>query len=428
METAIDKSNASEQTKKDAKTLLNNSKLVSEDLEQLGDLSSEAYNDPSSLEIDNSIEPEKMQEAMQQRVDEAKNLLSEMQAAVSEQNAEDDDWITKWGAEIDSEIQNLMDNMASIEEVEAAKAERENTTGHDGVEDGPSIQEENAAKKQAEEAARAAIQNPMRAGTQAEMILDEIGLDKKQYYELAVNMVKSFYDMTKQGVTALEAIETILSNKDFNPITQNTNSSVALQNFILRWQKAKAQQAQVAQAQQETPREIPTPEISQESVDRDKNTDNTRITERNEQSLAENTLGKTLQYWKPTTTLMPIHSIGRGRKFYSKGFLDTTRYPENVKKRIQAIGEYLEKDGTFDRIDRGEVQKGDEVHFIIDSALNAEAGEIVILMADKEGNINGDVMSLNDAPVINQIGLSSFIARMQKEYQEAGSRGQIRSL
>jgi hypothetical protein len=421
METAIDKSNASEQTKKDAKTLLNNSKLVSEDLEQLGDLSSEAYNDPSSLEIDNSIEPEKMQEAMQQRVDEAKNLLSEMQAAVSEQNAEDDDWITKWGAEIDSEMQNLMDNMASIEEVEAAKAERENTTGHDGVEDGPSIQEENAAKKQAEEAARAAIQNPMRAGTQAEMILDEIGLDKKQYYELAVNMVKSFYDMTKQGVTALEAIETILSNKDFNPITQNTNSSVALQNFILRWQKAKAQQAQVAQAQQETPREIPTPEISQESVDRDKNTDNTRITERNDQSLAENTLGKTLQYWKPTTTLMPIHSIGRGRKFYSKEFLDTTRYPENVKKRIQAIGEYLEKHGTFDRIDRGEVQKGDEVHFIIDSALNAEAGEIVILMADKEGNIIGDVMSLNDAPVINQIGLSSFIARMQKEYQEAGS-------
>ena len=118
---------------------------------------------------------------------------------------------------------------------------------------------------------------------------------------------------------------------------------------------------------------------------------------------------------------MPIHSIGRGRKFYSKEFLDTTSYPENVKKRIQAVGEHLERIGAFDRVDRGDVQKGDEVHFVIDSALNEEAGEVIILMADKDNNIIGDVMSPNDAPAANQAGLLSFISRVQKEYQEAGS-------
>ena len=419
MEEAINRSDAPEQTKKDARVLLNNGKLTSEDLSQLQDLTSEAYNDPSSLEVDASMigaTPEEMQEAMQQRVDAAKSLLSEMQAAVAEQNAEDDNWIAKWGAETNDEIEDLINRMASAEEIEAEKARKDDTTGHDGVEDGMSIQDETARRNQAEEARNAAIQNPMRAGTQADVILDEAGLDKEQYHELATNMVKSFYDMTKQGVPARDALVSILSNEDFAPIFQNSNANIALQNFVSRWQGYKTQHTQSAQPQQETSRETLTPVISQDSINREKNADNTRIDESNNQALADS-----YQYWKPTTTLMPIHSIGRGRKFYSKEFLDTTSYPENVKKRIQAVGEHLERIGAFDRVDRGDVQKGDEVHFVIDSALNEEAGEVIILMADKDNNIIGDVMSPNDAPAANQAGLLSFISRVQKEYQEAGS-------
>lgn len=419
MEDAINRSNAPEQTKKDARVLLNNGKLTSEDLSQLQDLTSEAYNDPSSLEVDASMigaTPEEMQEAMQQRVDAAKSLLSEMQAAVAEQNAEDDNWIAKWGAETNDEINDLINRMASAEEIEAEKARKDDTTGHDGVEDGMSIQDETARRNQAEKARNAAIQNPMRAGNQADIILDEAGLDKEQYHELATNMVKSFYDMTKQGVPARDALVSILSNEDFAPIFQNSNANIALQNFVSRWQGYKTQHTQSAQPQQETSRETLTPVISQDSIDRDKNTDNTRIEESNKQTLADS-----YQYWKPTTTLMPIHSVGRGRKFYSKEFLDTTNYPENVKRRIQAVGEHLERTGAFDRVDRGDVQKGDEVHFVIDSALNEKAGEVIILMADKDGNIIGDVMSPNDAPAANQAGLLSFISRVQKEYQEAGS-------
>jgi len=444
MEDAINRSNAPEQTKKDARVLLNNGKLTSEDLSQLQDLTSEAYNDPSSLEVDASMigaTPEEMQEAMQQRVDAAKSLLSEMQAAVAEQNAEDDNWIAKWGAETNDEINDLINRMASAEEIEAEKARKDDTTGHDGVEDGMSIQDETARRNQAEEARNAAMQNPMRAGNQADIILDEAGLDKEQYHELATNMVKSFYDMTKQGVPARDALVSILSNDDFAPILQNANASVALQNFIQRWRESKMQQTQATQAQQESPREIPTPEISQESVDKDKNTDNARIKERNDQSLAENTLGNIKQYWRPTTTLMPIHSIGRGRKFYSDEYLKTTTYSESYKKKIKAVGEYLERVGAFDRVDRGEIQKGDKVHFVIDSTLNADAGEIIILMAKEvvkknehgevikndEGNevieyqVIGDVAASYEKTTPNYVGLSSFISRVQKEYQEAGS-------
>lgn len=416
---AIDKSDADEQTKKDAKVLIDNSKLVSEDFEQLQDLSSESYNDPSLLEVDSSMAeatPEAMNEAMQQRLDAAKSLLSEMQAAVDEQSAEDDDYISRWKADADAEARDLMDKMASVEEVEAEKARKDTTTGHDGVENSPSIQDENLNKKKAEEARNTAIQNPMRAGNQADMILDEAGLDKEQYHDLATSMVKSFYDMTKQGVSARDALNSILCNRDFAPILQYSSIMPALQNFIFRWQEYKTKQAQSIQPQQEIPQETPTPIITQDSIDRDKSTDNLRIERSNSQSLVGS-----YQYWKTTTTLMPIHSIGKGKKFYSREFLDTTNYPENIKKRIQAVGEYLESHGAFDRVDRGDVQKGDEVHFVIDSTLNEKAGETIILMADNDGNIIGDVMSPNDSSAAKQVGLLSFISRVQKEYQEAGS-------
>ena len=124
MKSAINNSNAPEQTKKDAEVLLNNGQLNAEDYDQLNDFSREAYNDPSILDPSMSASTmpsaEEMQANMQQRIDEAKSLLAEAQATVSEQNMGGDQ-ILQWGQEADDEFAQLMNNIASAEEVAAVR-------------------------------------------------------------------------------------------------------------------------------------------------------------------------------------------------------------------------------------------------------------------------------------------------------------------
>ena len=158
------------------------------------------------------------------------------------------------------------------------------------------------------------------------------------------------------------------------------------------------------------------------------------------------------RYWKPTTTRIGIHNPKgdntpywevaniitsaiekvRHRKeltaqeniyyqaYVAPGYI-RNGYSEEELRRMKAVGEYLERNGVFEYVDNGNVESGSKVTFFIDSELNTTAGEIVILMKDKNSHIIGDVMSPKSASFNSQSGLAQAVKTITEEYEDAGS-------
>ena len=120
------------------------------------------------------------------------------------------------------------------------------------------------------------------------------------------------------------------------------------------------------------------------------------IKKANDNSLIGESSNKEKKYWSPIQSMLPFHiadnSADRMKKFYELvGTPGYEGYSGAQKKYIQAVGKYLEDKGTWDRIDSGLVHNNEEIHFITDPTLNEQAGAFVILIADKEGNVLGNL-------------------------------------
>lgn len=125
------------------------------------------------------------------------------------------------------------------------------------------------------------------------------------------------------------------------------------------------------------------------------------------------------QYWKSTTT-----EYGQGEKGYEKGNYkrfyeraESLGYSKELQKRIEAISKYFLEHRVWDRVNTGdngllEPSKG-TIRFKIDPKLNEAAGETVILMIDKQGNVIGDMPSKNYA----KDKTKEFIEWAENEYE-----------
>lgn len=133
-------------------------------------------------------------------------------------------------------------------------------------------------------------------------------------------------------------------------------------------------------------------------------------------------------YWKPTTTRVSIHrERGDDRPFYEiaktlKNNDGSPRYSDAQLQRMEAVHKHLSRVGAFDRVDSGKVKAGDVVKFRIDKALNDDAGDIVILITDSQGNVIGDLMSKQDLGTssVNR-GMLTFVEKLEDEYAKANS-------
>ena len=147
----------------------------------------------------------------------------------------------------------------------------------------------------------------------------------------------------------------------------------------------------------ENPSSVNKDTVTQDDVDK-------AITDENDNSLIGSSKDDAKDYWTPIQSKLPIHlpkkanlpKKAEGRllnvKFYE---LVTTRgfkgYSKEQKKYIKALGDYLVKNGTFDRVDSGLVEANTEIHFGTDKELNKDAGVNIILILDSENNVLGSL-------------------------------------
>lgn len=123
-------------------------------------------------------------------------------------------------------------------------------------------------------------------------------------------------------------------------------------------------------------------------------------------------------YWKPSTTEYYIYSNGHNPE-KTIDFLKRKGYSEKDIHRVEVITRLYEKEGVFDRVNKGRVKKGDKVKFFIDPTINNEVDDFVVFIQDSEGNLIGDLSIAQYAR--KQTGLLKFIDKIREEYEQAGS-------
>lgn len=393
----------------DAHTLLQHSKQVSESEQEMLDTASQAYNDPTLLYDENDpsmqdVSQEELESILVERIDAAKSVIEQAKAVLSEQNDELDD---------------LPEGAPIVREITPEEAQGKET-GHDATEHTPTENE----RQKAEAAQRAA--QALNAEEQAKVnnlfqdLKEGMPQENVEAFDKAVSEVLKSIDML---------IDAKATNQEIGKLVKNTQSyqiakqlAPELDDYLNVYVTSKLNPKAAEPAKQEEEPKIATPVITDQEV--------------RQQTTAQRTVDPnqgeftgTYQYWKPTTSYLPFgraYVKGDNTPFYKiartlKNQDGTPAYSEPTLRRIEAVGRYLEEHGAFKLVDSGAVKVGSNVHFTIDSTLNDQAGELVILMTDDQGRVIGDVMSPTDPRFANQLGLPQLVERITTEYKEAGS-------
>lgn len=145
-------------------------------------------------------------------------------------------------------------------------------------------------------------------------------------------------------------------------------------------------------------------------------------------------------YWRPNVAEIPFGDlfnedkrnytplwqriddlINKGKDAVKAGIARVFGNNEALAIRSRAIGKYLDEHGAYQRVNNGEIKVGDDVYFKIDSSLNRDANDFVVLMVNDKNEVIGDLPALGDNGVNNAIHLKSFVEEIKRQYEEAGS-------
>ena len=357
----------------DAHTLLQHNKQVSESEQEMLDTASQAYNDPTLLYDENDpsmqgVSPEELESILGERIDAAKSVIEQAKAILSEQNDELDDLpegAPRAGVITLEEVQGKVNNLFQ----------------------------------------------DLKEGMPQENV---------EAFDKAVSEVLKGIDLLIEAKATSQEIGKLIKNtKSYQTAKQ---LAPELDDYLNVYVTYRLNPKATEPAKQGEEPRITTPVITDQEI-RQQTTAQRTIDPNQEEFTG------TYQYWKPTTSYLPFgraYVKGDNTPFYKiartlKNQDGTPVYSEPTLRRIEAVGKYLEEHGTFKLVDSGAVKVGSNVHFTIDSTLNDQAGELVILMTDDQGRVIGDVMSANDPRFANQLGLPQLVERITAEYKEAGS-------
>lgn len=399
-----DDESITEQTLSDAMKLLEGSKAVATDEEQLLDLEREAFNDPALLysEDDPTLQDipsqEELQAVLGERLDNAKTVLS------------------KAIAQLRGEQASATEATASPETVTPVTEVVDNgEVGRDGVDKVEAINEQ---KEQPADPVASATNRILQEVEGVSTIHDDI---RDSYINNLSELVRLTEASKDAGMSMQETYDVVRGSSMWNVLA---NLNAATGPAYIKWLNdlyaGKTQESPAPRGQEEV--EIsyaPTEDEAESQVD--------DIQQAQDDGRLGEILPDQYKYWKPTITELPIHTTRGSRESFHKvaGTMTkkngTPRFTKQQLQRIEAVGNYLVQNDAYTRVNMGQgVQAGDMVGFRIEKALNDQAGEPVILITDRDGNVIGDIMSMNDPVAVNQTGLGAFTNRILAEYKEAG--------
>ena len=420
----LDDDSIDSQAIEDAFTLLKHSKEVSESEQEMLDTATQAYNDPFLLyrEEDSSMQEltqEEIEDILNDRIDAAKSIIEQAKAILEEENEELEDLPTNGKVEV---VFTTTGDKVIPASQETSSVEKTSTTGHDAT---PTVVSENERRKEVEakEAERKKNEDKQRhINDFFDEIRQEVAPNERGIFDSALSSILNYIEeLSAAGVTPEDMLACIIKGhtSEAYKALKTLVPTIDLHLIIYINSKVNANNKDFKKEETFT---IKTPVVTEEEV-------RSQTTQQMDEDPNEKELAGTYQYWKPTISYLSFgkaYSKGEITPFYKiarslKKQNGIAMFTEAQLKRIEAVGKYLEEKGAFKLVDSGAIKPGDEISFVTDSTLNDNAGETVILMADSQGRIIGDVMSPNETRFQRQAYLPAFVDRVIKEYQEAGS-------
>ena len=393
-----------EQVKNDASTLLRNAgNLVEVSAEELEDFGRLAYQDTHILDMEDmpDVSIEEQDNIANQRKDKAVEAII---------NASEE------SRERAKEMQDKPSNLEqSVEEAQNSQAEE---TGHDGTTTTPSTQEQKETQR-IKEQQNISVQQYVEKLMSSHPVLSTFPDDLKT--SIANELSALFSWIKKHNSTPIkELLNDIIKPKSaaYEKLSRviGEDLDLVLTHF---YNASKTTPEQQSQSEEKEPTTLTTnTDVNTLTNPKDGAKEATNRDTQEKADLPKFPNGK-IRYWRRNT---PTHIIDKNTGL-------PVRW-EPTSQRDKEVVSYHEEHGTFDRLDRGEVQEGDEVVYIIDSSLNERAGEVVILIAKKRTvgdsivhDIIGDVSSKNSENLKQYEGLAKFIERVEKEYEEFTKSG-----
>lgn len=386
----IDKSDLDDATKNNAKKLIDSSKSISDSLDDLTDLSSEAFNDPSLMfdDLDPSLQgldTESLQDELEIRLGGAKDLLSEVISIVNDN---------------EGKLDEMPKNIS-----EGVKESSVESTGHDSVDKNEPINKSKTVKT---------IKGTL-ADSLIQQAIDESN-DSPTVKTLR-DVIKDIDRLVNAGAIEKTIKKTIYNSASYKKAVEGFPGLVqSIDNYI----SDKLQE-----------RDYKSPEVVKERTS-DYNPlieDDILTTENTSTGLQDNDSHKPLDKVESTGGIYTswLSPLSKYYRYSPKGDRTTfdqvaegMNYTPEKLKRVKAIWNYLDRHNAFDYVSQGNVKVGDKIEFAISQALNEEAGELVIILR-KDDHVVGVLPSSNDKEFNNYAGLSDFIELIKKEYESLGN-------
>lgn len=387
-----------------AKHLLDNSLNVSESSDELLDFDSEAFNNVDDVEIspdelsqfkaeNSTLSYEELQEAFEElrqiKLDKAKNILSEVKTTLEE-------------------AKKFKESLPSAEE--AKEIEDTNIISNDGVEEGKTVQEQQAENNQANleknlKTSKAQLQlKDVEALTYSILKAENINNPTiKEDLKRVITMIDdSIKDSLKNKHFDIKKmyndISATQSYKNLQRIMPNINNYL---NAIYQYRLDNIAEEVKKETKKEAPlqvdNEIPegevnfTPTISDNDLE--KFIYNPRTVSINNGSIKG--------FWYPATT-----QFSRLRSRETIPYYQEKNLTKEQKTRYQAIYEFLLNHNTFENLKL--LQKGSKVHFGFSKSLNEKVDDMVILILDENNNVVGDLSTAYDYSFNNIKGLKEL--------------------
>lgn len=403
----------SEQELNDVLSLLGNSKSVAESSEELLDLDTEAFNDPHALDdldaretVEQTAEKDGLSldearqqynELMSQRIDAAKNIVSTIKSKFAQTDAE-------------------LSEVPSASPAPVTDTTPDTQTGHDSVDKNEPVNTPSASQSSPSQQNRELT----------DKTLTRYGHSREQSPDLAKDFdnIYSYIDRgLAKGVSDKDILDAIAKTNTYKKLEglQYPINSLVQRALYLKKQGATETQPQAAQRTPEIVDQTPDTSMSLDNeIEGENKRDNSNyateaaseVAQREGTSINTGRVGGTYDYWRPSTTELPIHRQ-RG---------DNTPYWQTVttsaRDRYQATYEYLKHNGAFSRVNNNQVKKGDEVHFGISKELSEKVGKPIILLLNSNNEVIGDLPMPEDASFGSYAGLSQLYEEANKWYQE----------
>ena len=386
----IDKSDLDDATKNNAKKLIDSSKSISDSLDDLTDLSSEAFNDPSSMfdELDPSLQgldTESLQDELEIRLGGAKDLLSEVISIVNDN---------------EDKLDEMPKNIS-----EGVKESSVESTGHDSVDKNEPINKSKAVKT---------IKGTL-ADSLIQQAIDESN-DSPTVKTLR-DVIKDIDRLVNAGAIEKTIKKTIYNSASYKKVVEGFPGLVqAIDNYI----SDKLQE-----------RDYKSPEVVKERTSEYNPLmeDDVLTIENTTTGLQDNDSHKPLDKVESTGGIYTswLSPLSKYYRYSPKGDRTTfdqvaegMNYTPEKLKRVKAIWNYLDRHNAFDYVTQGNVKVGDKIEFAISQSLNEDAGELVIILK-KDDHVVGVLPSSNDKEFNNYAGLSDFVELIKKEYESLGN-------